>query len=176
MKWSDWIHPPSKPATKPKVAERFARDPTSLSARRRCPADPATCALVHRPGTVRVGPPPRPCTVRAISPPRHCAGDCTSLRRPGCQCSARARAHRSAGPWPLFNSLPRLAPCAPFRRPVLALCAPFRRPGTVRVTPPARLPVQCPAPCASVRRPRAVRAISPPRHCACHKFRYSPGN
>ena len=41
---------------------------------------------------------------------------------------------------------------APFRRPVLALCAPFRRPDTVRVTPPARLPVQCPAPCASVRR------------------------
>ena len=78
---------------------------------------------------------------------------------------------------------------APFRRPVLALCAPFRRPDTVRVTPPARLPVQCPAPCASVRRPRAfiqyasapgtlcaippprpctVRAISPPRHCARH--------
>jgi hypothetical protein len=71
----DWIHPPSTPATvpKPKVAERFARDPTSLSARRRCPADPATCALVHRPGTVRAIPQPRPCTVRAISPPRHCA-------------------------------------------------------------------------------------------------------
>ena len=40
----------------------------------------------------------------------------------------------------------------PFRRPVLALCAPFRRPDTVRVTPPVRLPVLCPAPCASVRR------------------------
>ena len=39
---------------------------------------------------------------------------------------------------------------APFRRPVLALCAPFRRPDTVRVTPPVRLPVLCPAPCASV--------------------------
>ncbi len=109
-------------------------------------AAPALCASLRLPGcqcsarnrlcTVRVSPPaPGLYSIRfrtwhrarhSAAPSLHCARHfaapalCASLCRPGCQCSARHRARQSAGPGPLFNSLPRLEPCVPFRSLVLA--------------------------------------------------------
>ena len=133
----DLVVPVSSPSARPSRERLRAAVPASDSAR---PSQRATPRGRLASDSARTG-------RHSAAPSLHCARHfaaptlCASLRRPGCQCSARHRARQSAGPGLLFNTLPRLAPCVPFRRPVLALCAPFRRPDTVRVTPPVRLQI-----------------------------------